>query len=295
MEWCRAAAEPREGHSDFGNRCLWQLGLWAVCEWNSMARQWNFVQKELLPIVLATAVWGKEWSGKVVKCYCDNLAVVEVLNSGYSKDSLLIHLLRCLFFITEHLRVQLVAFHCLWHQNVRADALSRNNYQRFIQASSSVDSALTSMPDKLLSRPTQLDIASLDQIVHSLYQLGLAQSTQRTYAAGKNCYLDFCNNYGLTPLPVTEKQLCYFVAHLKQGKLRHQTVKSYLLAIRHMQISHGLGDPRIGMMPQLELVVNQAVKNRPIQERSADYYWSHQRAIVPTGSGLGLHGNKEKR
>ena len=168
-------------------------------------------KKELLPIVLATAVWGKEWSGKVVKCYCDNLAVVEVLSSGYSKDSLLIHLLRCLFFITEHLRVQLVAFHCLWHQNVWADALSRNNYQRFIQASSSVDSALTSMPDELLSQPTQLDIASLDQIVHSLYQLGLAQSTQRTYAAGKNCYLDFCNNYGLTPLPVTEKQLCYFV------------------------------------------------------------------------------------
>ncbi len=33
------------------------------------------------------------------------------------------------------------------------------------------------------------------------------------------------------------------------------TVKSYLLAVRHTQISLGLGDPRIGEMPQLEYTI----------------------------------------
>ena len=91
-----------------------------------------------------------EWRGKVVKCYCDNMAVVEVLNSGYSRDPLLMHSLRCVFFITEHFRLQLVATHCPGQHNVQVDTLSCNDYQRFIQASSSVDTAVTLIPDKLL-------------------------------------------------------------------------------------------------------------------------------------------------
>lgn len=31
--------------------------------------------------------------------------------------------------------------------------------------------------------------------------------------------------------------------------------ESYLSAVRHMQITHGMEDPRIGEMPQLELIV----------------------------------------
>ena len=37
--------------------------------------------KELLPIVMACAVWGNQWSSKSVKCFCDNAAVVTILNS----------------------------------------------------------------------------------------------------------------------------------------------------------------------------------------------------------------------
>ena len=56
--------------------------------------------------MLACIVWGKEWSCKKVVCHCDNMAVVEVLNNGYSKDKDLIdkdlmYMLCCLFFISE--------------------------------------------------------------------------------------------------------------------------------------------------------------------------------------------------
>ena len=49
--------------------------------------------------------------------------------------------------------------------------------------------------------------------------------------------------------------MCQFVAFLKEEGLRHQTAKSYLSAVRHLQISQGYGDPKMSSMPRLELVV----------------------------------------
>ena len=44
------------------------------------------------------------------------------------------------------------------------------------------------------------------------------------------------------------------MAHLYKAGLSSRTVKSYLSAVRHSQISMGLGDPRVEAMPQLEYV-----------------------------------------
>lgn len=60
---------------------------------------------------------------------------------------------------------------------------------------------------------------------------------------------------GAPPLPVSEDRLCQFVAFLRLEGLRHQTAKSYLSAVRHLQISQGRGDPCISSMPRLELVM----------------------------------------
>lgn len=100
-----------------------------------------------------------------------------------------------------------------------------------------------------------MDVEQLDRTVCSMYQAGLAPSTQRAYGTGKKRYLNFCERLGAPSLPVTETRLCQFVAFLKLEGLRHQTVKSYLSAVRHMQISQGLDDPRISGMPRLELVI----------------------------------------
>lgn len=55
----------------------------------------------------------------------------------------------------------------------------------------------------------------------------------------------FCITYQITdPFPVTEKLLCHFVAHLANDGLSPQTGKSYMAAIRNMQLSLGLPDPR---------------------------------------------------
>lgn len=57
--------------------------------------------KELLPIVVATAIWGPQWYNKSVRCLCDNEAVVHIIiNTGTSKHPAIMSLMRCLYFIT---------------------------------------------------------------------------------------------------------------------------------------------------------------------------------------------------
>ena len=124
---------------------------WLQWKWNSSAQQWDISPKELLPILLACVVWGKLWSGKIVRCHCDNMAVVEVLNNGYSRDKLLMHLLRCLFFISEYFKVQVEAVHRQGKDNIRADALSRNDLNRFRQASPGADQKAVGIPHQLLT------------------------------------------------------------------------------------------------------------------------------------------------
>ena len=62
----------------------------------------------------------------------------------------------------------------------------------------------------------------------------------------------------LSPYPALENTLMLFVAHLHNEGLVSGTMKSYLAAIRHEQISINLGDPQIPLMPQLEYVLKGA-------------------------------------
>ena len=66
-------------------------------------------------------------------CHCDNLSVVEVLNNGYLKDATLMHLLRSLFFTSEHYQFLVDAVHISGKENVQADALSCYLISSFFQ------------------------------------------------------------------------------------------------------------------------------------------------------------------
>lgn len=97
------------------------------------------------------------------------------------------------------------------------------------------------------------------------FQNGLAASTQRSYNSGKRRYLKFCQIKGSAPVPASEHQLCQFVAFLANEKLCHNTIKSYLAAIRHLHIAEGAGDPGMSNMPRLEQVVK-GVKATQVKE-----------------------------
>jgi hypothetical protein len=88
--------------------------------------------KELIPIVLAAAIWGREWSGLSVQARCDNAAVVADMNQDCSKNADVMHLLRSLAFIKAKFRFLLVTSHIPGKDNDLADALSRDNLSYFL-------------------------------------------------------------------------------------------------------------------------------------------------------------------
>lgn len=62
--------------------------------------------------ILACAKLGRQWSRHHVMVHCDIRAAVSILNSGYSHDSQIMHLLHCLFIIKTHLDIELRSVHC---------------------------------------------------------------------------------------------------------------------------------------------------------------------------------------
>ena len=58
---------------------------WFQLRWPPSWESIHITVKELLPIVVAAAVWHKQWEGKSVKCLCGNAATVAIINSGRSK------------------------------------------------------------------------------------------------------------------------------------------------------------------------------------------------------------------
>ena len=86
----------------------------------------SIVVLELVPIVVAAAVWGWQWQG--VCFHSDNECVVSMVNKGSSSDSALSHLMRCLSFFAAFFRFNFTALHVL---NEAADALSQGNVHLF--------------------------------------------------------------------------------------------------------------------------------------------------------------------
>ena len=130
----------RSGRVELGFRCV---GL-------SHGLQFPITVKELGTIVLAAAVWGMEWRGKMVRCRCDNAAVVAILRSNSSKHPLVMHLLSCLSFFVAYYQLYLDPVHLPGKDNEAADALSRDNLPIFLQLVPSAEQAPTQIPDILV-------------------------------------------------------------------------------------------------------------------------------------------------
>ena len=84
---------------------------------------------------------------------------------------------------------------------------------------------------------------ALESAVTRYFAGGLAEGTQRAYTSAKKRYVGFYQQFGFSPLPLSEEKSCLFAAHLAKQDLSPQTITAYLAAIRHMQIAAGLGAP----------------------------------------------------
>jgi len=77
------------------------------------------------------------------------MAVVQVITSLTSRDELLMHLLRLLYFYLALYSIRLRAVHVPGIHNIKADAISRNNMQVFFQHHPEASMTSTPIPTGL--------------------------------------------------------------------------------------------------------------------------------------------------
>ena len=85
----------------------------------------KIVHLEMLNLLVAIRKWKHCWSHSKVKVHCNNMAIVQVVGSGKTKDPYLAACLRNLWLLTATYDIELVIEHIQGKKNVVADLLSR--------------------------------------------------------------------------------------------------------------------------------------------------------------------------
>ena len=85
----------------------------------------NITHLEMLNLLVALRTWGKFWKNSTVEIFCDNMAVVQVVESSKSRDDFLSACIRNIWLLTATWDIDLHIFHIKGKNNTIADALSR--------------------------------------------------------------------------------------------------------------------------------------------------------------------------
>ena len=177
-------------------------------------------------MVMSCALWGHRWRGESVLARRDNALVVAIINSGRSKDYLVMHLMRCLFFFMAWHDYTLVATHVEGKLNIAADALSWNHLSVFPSTgSNSTHSTPTGTARAARNQLSWLDLTHAEKAIDIFFLKGLASPTQQTNKSRKEQYLKFCQSTNLQPVPASESALCSFVSHLALESIQHRSIK----------------------------------------------------------------------
>ena len=128
---------------------------WFQLEWSLQAKDLSIAIKELFPVVISATLFGKRWSGSLIDFRVDNMAVVQVIQATYCKDSHLMHLIRLLVFFAAYFNFWFSASHIAGKRNTGADALSRNNCTLFLSQVPEAAQTPVKVPPQLTSLLTQ--------------------------------------------------------------------------------------------------------------------------------------------
>ena len=104
---------------------------WFQVQWPDTWGAVDIATKELIPVVIAAALWGSRWAGKHVCFHTDNMSVVAILSSQAARTPGLTNLMRCFLFYAAYYRFHFTAKHIPGVQNTAADALLRNRLPLF--------------------------------------------------------------------------------------------------------------------------------------------------------------------
>ena len=142
------ASSDAAGAAGFG--AVWG-SRWFYGSCQFLPRSFSTAFLELLPIVVAGHLWGHAWFRLRVQFVCDNSGIVSALNSGTSRSSDAMHLLRFLTRDACRFNFAFSALHTPGARNADADALSRFNLQEFRRLVPDANPLPFSIPPPLLA------------------------------------------------------------------------------------------------------------------------------------------------
>ena len=88
-------------------------------------RDYNIVHLKILNLVVAFRVWGHYWADRHIAIQCDNMAVVQVLTSGKTRNPILALCARNIWLLAAIYNIHLSVSHIIGRENHVADLLSR--------------------------------------------------------------------------------------------------------------------------------------------------------------------------
>ena len=129
-------------------RNQWFPGKWLphqTLDTKNISIDWQ----ELYAIVVACYIWASVWAQKRIIFYCDNQAVVSIINSKRSKSPRIMDLVRALTLKTMKYNFYFKAVHVPGHSNDIADSISRFQQTRFRRLAPHADQQPQPLPEEL--------------------------------------------------------------------------------------------------------------------------------------------------
>ncbi|MEW8547291.1 MAG: reverse transcriptase domain-containing protein [Candidatus Thiodiazotropha sp.] len=129
-------------------RGRWASGIWPE-SWRKKGLTDNITVLELFPILVSLHLWGQSLLNKKIKFNCDNMAVVQIINSMTSKSEHVMCLLRHLTMKCLELNIVVRSSHIEGARNNICDSLSRQLFHQFRQLAPDADPEPTPIPGYL--------------------------------------------------------------------------------------------------------------------------------------------------
>ena len=116
--------------SDLGLGCVFN-SHWFAVEFDDAERNMIIAWRELYAIILACFTWGENFTGKKILMHCDNQTIVDIVQSGTTRNRDIMCLVRVLFHICVRYNFDMRIVYIPGLVNLAADRLSRLNYEAF--------------------------------------------------------------------------------------------------------------------------------------------------------------------
>ena len=157
-------------------------------------------------------LWSHQWTSRRTKFYCDNLGVVDVINSWKSNVPRVMDLVRDLTLCTLR--------YSFFFQAVHADSPSRFQMEHFRKLAPQFRAS----PDPI---PRWVSTPSPNGEAQFYLGMALSQNTEKTYSSGMQQFYSFGSQTGITlTFPISEDILINFLVCMPQS-IQHSTIKNY--------------------------------------------------------------------